>query len=72
MSKQFDKHEHLKHIPPGTQFDDSEPRSGLILAGALISAVFLILTINGVNSYYTWYKDKTLYERQLAPPSVVR
>ena len=70
MSKKFEEHDHLKHVPPGTQFDDSEPRSGLILVGALVSAVFIILTINGVNSYYTWYRDKALYEKQLAPPSV--
>ncbi len=70
MSKKFAEHDHLKHVPPGTQFDDSEPRSGLILVGALVSAVFIILTINGVNSYYTWYRDKALYEKQLAPPSV--
>lgn len=70
MSKQFDRHEHLKHVPSGTQFDDSEPRSGRILAGAILSGIFLVLSIGGVNSYYTWYRDKTLFERQLAPPSV--
>ena len=69
MSKQFDKHDHLRHIPPGTQFDDSEPRSSRIFAGAIISGVLLVSSIAGVNSYYSWYKEKTIYERQLAPPS---
>ena len=69
MSNEFDQHSHLKHIPPGTQFDDSEPRSGRIFAGAIISGVMLVLTIAGVQSYFSWYKDKTVYERQLAPPS---
>jgi hypothetical protein len=70
MSKQFDKHEHLKHVPPGTQFDDTEPRSGRIFAGAIIVGVFLVATIQAVNSYYTWFRDKTLYERQLSQSSV--
>ena len=70
MSKQFDKHEHLKHIPPGTRFDDTEPRSGLILIGAIITITSIIVTIGGVYSYYSWYREKVLFERQLSPNSV--
>ena len=70
MSKQFDKHEHLKHIPPGTRFDDTEPRSGLILIGAIVTIAAIIVTIGGVYSYYSWYREKVLFERQLAPNSV--
>ena len=70
MSKQFDKHEHLKHIPPGTRFDDTEPRSGLILIGAIITIISIIVTIGGVYSYYSWYREKVLFERQLSPNSV--
>ena len=69
MSKQFDQHTHLKHIPPGTQFDDSQPRSGRIFAGAIITGVLLVLTIGAVQAYFNWYKDKTVFERYLAPPS---
>lgn len=70
MSKEFDAHQHLKHIPPGTQFDDSEPRSGRIFIAAIISVVSVIVTITGVYTYYSWYRSKVLFERQLSPASV--
>ena len=70
MSKEFDAHQHLKHIPPGTQFDDSEPRSGRIFIAAIVSVVSIIVTITGVYTYYSWYRSKVLFERQLSPASV--
>ena len=70
MSKAFDKHSHLKEIPPGSQFDDTEPGSGNIFFVAIATIFFILVTIGGIYGYYSWFREKMLFERQLAPNSV--
>ena len=70
MSKAFDKHSHLKEILPGSQFDDTEPGSGNIFFVAIATIFFILVTIGGIYGYYSWFREKMLFERQLAPTSV--
>ena len=70
MSKPFDKHAHLKEIPHGAQFDDTEPGSVNIFVVAVCTIIFILVSIVGVYGYYSWFREKMIYERQLAPNSV--
>jgi stringent starvation protein B len=61
--------DHLRHASATEGFDHSEVQPGLIVAFAIGSVFFLVLTIVAVEVYFNKVWDEAVYEKVLAPPS---
>lgn len=64
---------HSGQLPPGasseTGFDATEPKVGRIVVFAVLSVVFLVVCVLGLQFYVDQLKERKTYERVLAPVS---